>query len=162
MIKKIIKRFLSFAHYEDSIHKLYTKSHRYTNKNNKINNYLIDMYNYKMYKEYNCIISGRAVIKSKLKLPHPVGIVIGGDFGNITTVIGKNVTIYQNVTIGRKDDNYPKIGDNVIIYAGAVVIGDVHIGNNVIIGANAVVTHDVPDNCVVAGIPAKIIKRIND
>lgn len=52
----------------------------------------------------------------------------------------------------------PTIGDNVVVYAGAKIIGGVHIGNNVIIGANAVVTKDVPDNCVVAGVPARIIK----
>ena len=55
----------------------------------------------------------------------------------------------------------PTIGNNVIIGAGAKIMGDVKIGNNVTIGANAVVTHDVPDNCVVGGVPAKIIKYKN-
>lgn len=53
----------------------------------------------------------------------------------------------------------PVIGDNVRISAGARILGPVRIGNNVIIGANAVVVKDVPDNCIVAGIPAKIIKE---
>ena len=53
----------------------------------------------------------------------------------------------------------PVIGNNVEIHSGAKIVGPVRIGNNVIIGANAVVTKDIPDNCVVAGIPAKIIKE---
>ena len=52
----------------------------------------------------------------------------------------------------------PQIGDNVIIGAGAKNLGDITIGNNVTIGANAVVVSDVPDNCIVGGIPAQIIK----
>ena len=75
-------------------------------------------------------------------------------------VIGKNCCIGANVTIGGKSRWYevPVIGDNVHISAGAKVLGPIRIGNNVTIGANAVVVKDVPDNCVVAGIPAKIIK----
>lgn len=75
--------------------------------------------------------------------------------------IGDNCSIWQQVTIGNKLDNgeaKPMIGNNVKICAGAIVIGDIKIGNNVIIAAGAVVTKDVPDNCVVAGVPAKIIK----
>lgn len=77
------------------------------------------------------------------------------------TVIGKNCMIGQGVTIGGKSGWYevPVIGDNVHISAGARILGPVRIGNNVIIGANAVVVKDVPDNCIVAGIPAKIIKE---
>ena len=52
---------------------------------------------------------------------------------------------------------HPVIGDNVVAYAGAKIIGNVHVGNNVVIGANAVVTKDVPDNAVVVGVPAKVI-----
>ena len=77
------------------------------------------------------------------------------------TKIGKNCIIGSCVTIGGKSGWYevPVIGDNVEIHSGAKIIGPVRIGNNVIIGANAVVTKDIPDNCVVAGIPAKIIKE---
>lgn len=69
--------------------------------------------------------------------------------------------IGQGVTIGGKSGWYevPVIGDNVEINAGARVLGPVRIGNNVIIGANSVVVKDVPDNCVVAGIPARIIRK---
>lgn len=73
--------------------------------------------------------------------------------------IGKNCTIYPGVTIGgRSFDGCPVIGDNVFIGLGAKVIGKVIVGNNVIIAPNAVVTHDIPDNAIVGGVPAKIIK----
>lgn len=72
--------------------------------------------------------------------------------------IGRNFTIFQNVTVGYSNGGKPQIGDNVTIYSGAVVIGPIKIGDNVEIGANAVVTKDVPSNVVVAGVPAVIIK----
>ena len=64
------------------------------------------------------------------------------------------------MTLGKKDGKRPIIGDNVTINCHACSIGGVNIGNNVIIGAGSVVVKDVPDNCVVAGNPAKIIKYI--
>lgn len=75
--------------------------------------------------------------------------------------IGDNVIIGQQVTIGGRSKIYdvPVIGNNVFIGTGAKILGDVVIGNNVVIGANAVVVESVPDNCVVAGVPAKIIKE---
>lgn len=75
-------------------------------------------------------------------------------------VIGKNCLIGQNVTIGGKSGwiEVPIIGDNVVINAGSKIIGPVRIGDNVEIGANTVVVKDVPSNCVVAGIPARILK----
>jgi serine O-acetyltransferase len=76
------------------------------------------------------------------------------------TVIGKNCLIGQGVTIGGKSGWYevPIIGDNVQINAGAKIIGPVRIGDNVEVGANCVVVKDVPSNCVVAGVPARIIR----
>lgn len=73
--------------------------------------------------------------------------------------IGKNCLICQQVTIGWSPSGEPTIGDNVKIFAGAKVVGGITIGNDVWISANAVVTKDVPDHCIVAGIPAKIIKK---
>lgn len=75
--------------------------------------------------------------------------------------MGENCQVWQNVTIGRAHDKgrRPRIGNNVKICAGAVVIGDIEIGDNVTIGANAVVTKSIPSNCVVCGNPAKIIKK---
>lgn len=75
--------------------------------------------------------------------------------------IGKNCWVNQGVTIGyTNDEACPTISDNVRVYAGAKILGDVHIGNNVIVAANAVVVKDVEDNCIVGGVPAKVIKRI--
>lgn len=90
------------------------------------------------------------------KLPHGLNGIIVSYYAHI----GKNCTIRQQVTIAQNEFNKaPYIKDNVVIGAGAKIIGDIVIGNNVIIGANAVVVKDVPDNCVVGGVPAKIIKR---
>ena len=73
--------------------------------------------------------------------------------------IGENCWINQQVTIGYNGQGDPPvIGDNVMITCGAKVLGDIRIGNHVIIGANAVVVRDVPDRCVVGGVPAKILK----
>lgn len=107
--------------------------------------------------------TGGVIFLSVPCLPHGLcGIFIAS-----TAVVGRNCTILQQVTIGGNPATYDgtspisqaaTIGDNVIISAGAKIIGDVKIGNNVVIGANAVVTHDVPDNAIVAGVPARIIK----
>lgn len=89
---------------------------------------------------------------------HPVGVVISSQ-----AKIGHNCKIWQNVTIGPKSieeglqGKYPTIGNNVQIFAGAVIIGNIEIGDNAIIGANAVVLKDVKPNTIVAGIPAKKI-----
>lgn len=75
--------------------------------------------------------------------------------------IGKNCWVNQGVTIGYTNDNdCPTLGDNVTVYAGAKILGDVHVGNNVVVAANAVVVKDVEDNCIVGGVPAKVIKKI--
>lgn len=78
--------------------------------------------------------------------------------------IGSNCCIYQGVTIGtskRYDDKYPIIGNNVTIYAGAVVVGKIKVGDNAVIGANSVVLNDVLENTTVVGIPAKNIYANN-
>lgn len=73
--------------------------------------------------------------------------------------IGKNTKIYQNVTIGGlKNGGVPTIGNDVIIGAGAVILGGITIGDCCKIGANAVVLHDVPKGSTVVGIPAKLKK----
>ncbi|PEQ95222.1 serine acetyltransferase [Bacillus sp. AFS006103] len=81
--------------------------------------------------------------------------------------IGHNCVIESNVTIGGRSNlpELPVIGDNVFVGTGARVLGSIRVGNNVIIGANAVVIHDVPDNSIVAGVPARVLHRninIND
>lgn len=111
------------------------------------------------------------------KMPHPIGIVIANE-----SEVGENVKIYQNVTIGanignernvniykklasvekNKDkdkDSYPTIGDNVIIYSGAAIIGEIDIGENSIIGTNSVVKKDIPPNSIAVGTPAEVIQN---
>lgn len=76
--------------------------------------------------------------------------------------IGENCWINQQVTIGYNGQGDPPvIGNRVMITCGAKVLGSIHIGNNVIVGANAVVLRDVPDHCVVGGVPAEILKSNN-
>ena len=75
--------------------------------------------------------------------------------------IGSNCQIWQNVTIGvnRPWGEIPIIGDNCKIFAGAVVAGGITLGDNVTVGANAVVVKNVPNNCVVVGNPARIVRK---
>lgn len=90
------------------------------------------------------------------------GLYIQHGFATIITArsVGANCWINQQVTVGYSSRNEsPVIGDNVIINAGAKVIGGVVVGKNSVIGANAVVVKDVPENCVVGGVPAKIIRQ---
>lgn len=97
------------------------------------------------------------IIESPLVLHHGLnGIIIAPNVH-----IGKNVTIYQNVTISKDNpDKITIIEDDVIIYANAVILNNVKIGKGAIIGCNSVVTHEVAPNTIVAGVPAKVIKKI--
>lgn len=91
------------------------------------------------------------------------GLFIQHGYGTIIAPrsIGKNCWVNQGVTIGYTNaTDCPTIGDNVTIYCGAKVLGNVTVGDNSIIAANAVVVKDVPSNVVVGGVPAKIIKYI--
>lgn len=75
--------------------------------------------------------------------------------------IGNNVTILQGVTIGKSHigdrTGWPTIKDDCIIFAGAKIIGNITIGQGCVVGANAVVIKDVPDNSIVAGVPANVV-----
>lgn len=74
--------------------------------------------------------------------------------------IGENCWINQQVTIGYNgQDDPPVIGNHVMITCGAKVLGDIRVGDHVTVGANAVVIRDVPDKCVVGGVPARILKQ---
>ncbi|PFK79237.1 serine acetyltransferase [Priestia megaterium] len=101
--------------------------------------------------KFNSYIPYTAEIGEGTKLGYGgIGVVI-----QKSAKIGRNCTISQNVTVGSRGKQ-PVIGDNVYIAPGAICIGGT-IGDNVVVGANAVVTKDIPSNCVVAGVPAKII-----
>ena len=97
-------------------------------------------------------------IERNLRLAHgAMGAVI-----HRRTVIGDYTKIYQNVAIGSRNGiGPPKIGEHVVIGAGACILGDITIGDYAQIGANAVVVHDVPAHCTAVGIPAKIIEKKN-
>jgi len=105
-------------------------------------------------------IAMRCEIGPGLCFPHTVGTVIGA------LRIGRDAVIYHGVTVGAKEmdvgydsEARPIIGDNVVIGSGAKVLGGITVGNNVIIGANAVVVQSVPDNVVVGGVPAHILRH---
>lgn len=104
---------------------------------------------------FSCSIPYSAELEDGVNIGHFHGIVI-----HQKSKIGANTLIYQNVTLGgRNGQGGPTIGKNCIIGAGACILGQITIGDNVSIGANAVVIEDVPDNCTVVGVPARIVKR---
>ncbi|CAI1663774.1 serine O-acetyltransferase [Serratia fonticola] len=108
--------------------------------------------------KYGIEIPYDASIGEGFVIPHAGGIVL-----HPNTVIGKNCTILQGVTIGnnlfKSRSEVANIGDNVTIAAGAKIVGPIHINNNVTVGANAVVTSDISSGCIVGGIPAKVISQ---
>jgi serine O-acetyltransferase len=91
-------------------------------------------------------------------IDHGMGVVIGE-----TTEIGDNVTIYQGVTLGgtgkEKGKRHPTIGNNVVISAGAKLLGSFYVGDNVKIGGGSVVLKSVPPGCTVVGVPGRIVVR---
>ena len=101
-----------------------------------------------------------ATIGKRLFIDHGMGVVIGE-----TTIIGDDCVLYQGVTLGgvgtgeHKVKRHPTLLNNVMVSAGAKVIGDVTVSNNSIVGAQTVVLKDVPDNCTVVGVPAFIVKE---
>ena len=103
-------------------------------------------------------IHPKARIGKRFFIDHGEGVVIGE-----TTIIGDDVLIYQQVTLGgigsEHGKRHPTIGNNVIIGAGAKVLGNIEIGNNVRIGAGSVVIDNVPDNSTVVGIPGRVVHQ---
>ena len=90
-----------------------------------------------------------------LFIDHGMGVVIGE-----TSEVGKNVTLYQGVSLAgtslKREKRHPTLGDNVVVGAGAKVIGAIKIGDNSRIGAGSVVVRDVPPNSVVVGVPGRV------
>ena len=101
-----------------------------------------------------------AVIGKGFFIDHGSGVIIGE-----TTIIGDNVTLYQGVTLGgtgkETGKRHPTLCDNVMVSAGAKIIGSFTIGENSKIGAGSVVLEEVPPNCTVVGVPGRIVKRDN-
>lgn len=99
-----------------------------------------------------------AQIGKGLFIDHGSGVIIGE-----TTIIGDNCTLYQGVTLGgtgkEQGKRHPTLGNNVMVSAGAKVLGSFTIGDNCKIGAGSVVLEEVPPNCTVVGIPGRIVKR---
>jgi serine O-acetyltransferase len=106
-----------------------------------------------------------ALIAQGVFIDHGMGVVIGE-----TAEIGENVTLYQGVTLGGtgkdKGKRHPTIGRNVVIAAGAKVLGPITVGDDARVGAGAVVIHDVPPACTVVGIPGRVVacdgQRVTD
>ena len=103
-------------------------------------------------------IHSGAEIGAGLFIDHGMGVVIGE-----TSEIGENVTLYQGVTLGgtgnERGKRHPTLGNNVVVGAGAKVLGNIRLGNFVKVGAGSVVVHSVPDSCTVVGVPAEIVRK---
>lgn len=101
-----------------------------------------------------------AQIGKNFFVDHGNGVIIGE-----TAVIGDNVTLYQGVTLGgtgkETGKRHPTVGNNVMISAGAKVLGSFTIGDNSKIGAGSVVLEEVPPNSTVVGVPGRVVKRNN-
>jgi serine O-acetyltransferase len=99
-----------------------------------------------------------AVIGRRFFIDHGMGVVIGE-----TAVIGDDVMLYHGVTLGgttsKREKRHPTLGDNVVVGAGASVLGPVTIGEHSVVGANAVVLTSAPPNSLLAGVPAKVRSR---
>lgn len=112
----------------------------------------------RMSAEFGVDIHPAARLGQGILLDHATGVVIGE-----TAVVGNNVSILQSVTLGGtgKDegDRHPKIGDGVLISAGAKILGNIRVGEGAKVGAGSVVLEDVPAHTTVAGVPAKIVGR---
>ena len=103
-------------------------------------------------------IHPKARIGNRFFIDHGEGVVIGE-----TTIIGDDVLIYQQVTLGgigsEHGKRHPTIGNNVIIGAGAKVLGNITLGDNVRVGAGSVVLEDVPENSTVVGVPGRVVHQ---
>ncbi|BBL72074.1 serine O-acetyltransferase [Methylogaea oryzae] len=99
-----------------------------------------------------------ATIGRRLFIDHGAGVVIGE-----TAEIGDDVTLYHGVTLGgtswNKAKRHPTLGNNVLVGAGAKILGPIVLGDNVRVGANSVVVKDVPPCCTVVGIPGRVVQR---
>lgn len=133
----------------------YQKAHRHYLKKRY---FLARLISQKAARKTGIEIHPGATIGEGFFIDHGNGVIIGE-----TTIIGDNVTIYQGVTLGgtgkESGKRHPTIGDNVMISAGAKVIGSFTVGENSKIGAGSVVLSEVPPNSTVVGVPGRVVKR---
>lgn len=110
-------------------------------------------------KAYGADIHPAATIGRRFTIDHGQGIVIGG-----TTIIGDDCLMYQGTTLGMtgkklEGKRHPTLGNNVLLGAGSIVLGDITLGDNVRVGAGSVVVKDVDADQTVVGVPARVVKR---
>ena len=102
-----------------------------------------------------------ATIGRRLYIDHGMGVVIGG-----TSIIGDDVMMYHGVTLGAKfnikSKRHPTIGNNVVLGAGSMVIGDIKIGDGSSVGANTVVTKDLPAGSIIVGAKSRVVGMTDD
>ncbi len=131
-------------------HKLYLKKHYF----------LARWYSQRTVRKTGIEIHPGATIGKGLFIDHGHGVVIGE-----TAIIGDNVTLYQGVTLGgtgkETGKRHPTIGNNVMISAGAKILGSFTVGENSKIGAGSVVLSEIPPNSTVVGVPGRVVKRDN-
>ena len=129
-------------------HKLYVKKHYF----------LARLISQKTARKTGIEIHPGAKIGKGLFIDHGHGVFIGE-----TAVLGENVTLYQGVTLGgtgkEKGKRHPTLGDNVMVSAGAKILGSFTVGSNSKIGSGSVVVSEVPPNSTVVGVPGRVVKR---
>lgn len=142
--------FWAILHYRTA-HKLYNKKHYF----------LARWLSQRTAHKTGIEIHPGAQIGKGLFIDHGHGVVIGE-----TTIIGDNVTLYQGVTLGgngkEHGKRHPTIGNNVMISAGARVLGSFTVGDNSKIGSGSVVLSEVPPNSTVVGVPGRVVKQDNE
>jgi serine O-acetyltransferase len=131
-------------------HKLYLKGHYFWAR----------LISQKARKRTGIEIHPGATIGKGFFIDHGAGVIIGE-----TTIIGDNCTLYQGVTLGgtgkEQGKRHPTLGNNVMVSAGAKILGSFKIGDNSKIGAGSVVLEEVPPNSTVVGVPGRVVKRNN-
>mgnify|MGYP000422434541 CR=1 FL=1 len=142
--------FKAILHYRIA-HKLYLKKHYF----------LARWVSQRAARKTGIEIHPGATIGKGLFIDHGSGVIIGE-----TAELGDNITLYQGVTLGgtgkEQGKRHPTLEDNVMVSAGAKVLGSFTIGENSKIGAGSVVIEEVPPNCTVVGVPGRIVKRDNE
>lgn len=141
--------FKAMLHYRTA-HRLYCKKHYF----------LARWISQRCVRKTGIEIHPGATIGKGLFIDHGAGVVIGE-----TAILGDNVTLFQGVTLGgngkEKGKRHPTLGDNVMVSAGAKILGSFTIGENSKIGAGSVVLQEVPPNSTVVGVPGRVVKRDN-